>query len=326
MLKKLKIKTILIINLTITVALVAIFSTFILFSVSDVLKNSLIERGEREVAALISVQVRNHITEDIFTEADLAKTQSTFADFFKEVKTNDILRIKAWDRNAKVIAANDTSIIGKSFPENEEFQESIRGEVVSEIKAPLGLENEKEQGYKQLMEVYVPIFSSDGGSGVIGVIETYTILDSLNRQIATAQKDLMTKVVTVSVPLILLLVALFFVLYRKVHNGISSLSSFAKVLGSGKLGEKLNIESEDELSEVAIAMNKMGDNLSQALATKNDLEEKLKVKLLEVQSKVDEVERMNKLMINRELKMVELKKEIASLKGVPLSESDLKAD
>lgn len=326
MLKKLKIKTILIINLAITVTLVAIFSTFVLFSVSDVLKKSLIERGETEVAALISVQVRNHITEDIFSETDLTKTQNIFSSFFKEVKTNDILRIKAWDKNARVIAANDTSIIGKAFPKNEEFQEAIRGKVVSEIKEPLQAENVKEQGYKQLMEVYVPIFSSDGGSDVIGVIETYTILDSLNRQIDAAQRDLMIKVVTVSVPLILLLGALFFVLYRKVYNGITALSSFAKVLGSGKLSEKLNIQSEDELSEIAIAMNRMGDELNKSLSTKNELEEKLRSKLLEVQSKVDEVERMNKLMVNRELKMVEMKKEIAILKGVPISESDLKAD
>lgn len=317
MLKNLKIRTILIINLAITVSLIATFTTFILFAVSDVLKSSLIERGETEVAALISVQARNHLPEDLFTDLDLTKTQSTFTSFLKEVKTNDILRIKAWDRNGRIIAANDTSIIGKSFPDNEEFQEAIRGEVVSEIKEPVGAENIKEQGYEQLMEVYVPIFSSDGGANVIGVIETYTILDSLNRQTIEAQKDLMKKIVIVSIPLVLLLGGLFFVLYRKVHNGITTLSSFAKVLGSGQLAEKLDIKSQDELSEVAHAMNKMADELNKSLTTKNELEEQLKKRITEVQSKVDEVERMNKLMVNRELKMAELKKEIAALKGLP---------
>lgn len=317
MLKNLKIRTILSINLLLTVSLVVVFSWFVLFSVSDVLKKSLIERGQTEVAALINVQARNHLPDDLFSDPDLTKTQNTFTSFFKEVKTNDILRIKAWDRNARVIAANDTSLIGKSFPENEEFQEAIKGEVVSEIKEHLGAENIKEQGYEQLMEVYVPIFSSDGGAEVIGVIETYTILDSLNRQTADAQKNLMVKIVVVSIPLILLLGGLFFKLYRKVHNGITTLSGFAKVLGSGQLAEKLDMESQDELSEVAHAMNKMADELNKSLTTKNELEEQLKKRITEVQSKVDEVERMNKLMVNRELKMVELKKELATMKGLP---------
>lgn len=317
MLKKFKIRTILIINLTITVALVAVFSTFVIFSVSDVLKNSLIERGETEVAALISVQAKNHLPEGLFSDTDSEKVRESFVSFLKEVKTKDILRIKAWDKNATVIAANDPDIIGKAFPQNEEFQKAIKGEVVSDIKEPIAAENEKELGYKQLMEVYVPIFSSDGGTDVIGVIETYTILDSLNRQISNAQADLMIKVIVVSVPLILLLSTLFYILYSRVHKGIIALSNFANVLGRGQLSEKLNMESQDELSQVAVAMNKMGDELNRSIMTKNELEEQLKKRITEVQSKVDEVERMNKLMVNRELKMVELKKEIATMKGLP---------
>lgn len=317
MLKNIKIRSILIINLVLTCVLIAIFSVIILFAVSDLMTSSLRDRGQTEVAALISLQTRNHVPDEIFYELDTNKSKDVFTSFFKEVKTDEILRIKVWDKNARIIAANDPSIIGKSFPENIPFQKSIKGEVVSSIKAPLGSENEKEQGYKQLMEVYVPIYSNSGSGEIIGVIETYTILDGLNKQILDAQSNLIVKLIVTSVPLIVLLGVLFFLLYRKVYNRISALSYFARVLGSGQLDQKMEIQSQDELSEIAVAMNKMAASLNESIVTKNDLQQQLKTRISEIQTKVDEVERMNRLMINRELKMVELKKELAALKGVP---------
>ena len=50
------------------------------------------------------------------------------------------------------------------------------------------------------MEVYVPIINSEGE--VVGIIETYTILDNLNTQIKNTQNDLIFKIIAVSVPLL----------------------------------------------------------------------------------------------------------------------------
>ena len=45
-----------------------------------------------------------------------------------------------------------------------------------------------------------------------------------------------------------------------------------------------------------------------------ELNEKLKSESTTLKTKMDELERMNKLMVDRELKMMELKKELAMLK------------
>ncbi len=52
------------------------------------------------------------------------------------------------------------------------------------------------------------------------------------------------------------------------------------------------------------------------------LEDKVAERTQELAEQVAELERMNRMMVGRELKMVELKKEIAALKGEPRSNID----
>lgn len=314
MLNSLKIKSVLIISLFLTCFLVIIFCIFILFTVNNILTASLIDRGKTEIASLITIQTDNHIPKEIFSETDLTKTQKTFEDFFKEIDTVDVLRIKVWNKNAEIISANDPDIIGKKFSDNDEYQKAMKGEIIAEIKAPVGSENIKETGYSQLMEVYVPIRSFNGE--IVGVVETYTILDAINNQIRSAQINLALKIIAFSTPLIILLGGLFLVFYRRISRSIDRLTEFTKILGQGQLDKKLDIQSNDELSGIAVAINKMSSDLSELLLTKTELEKQVKDRTENLRLKMDDIERINRLMIDRELRMIELKKEVSDLKDL----------
>lgn len=86
------------------------------------------------------------------------------------------------------------------------------------------------------------------------------------------------------------------------------------------IGEKKNFKSRvtegkrDEIGEFARTINQMLTALSGAM----DKEEKFNQEILlsgqKLNDRLQEIEKMNKLMIDRELKMIELKKEIATLK------------
>lgn len=87
-----------------------------------------------------------------------------------------------------------------------------------------------------------------------------------------------------------------------------------RIIEHGDLSEEVqvNIRSQDEIGTLARSFNTMMTKLKQLYST---LEEKVHDKTKELAEKLDELEKLNKLMVGRELRMIELKKEIKKLKG-----------
>lgn len=81
-------------------------------------------------------------------------------------------------------------------------------------------------------------------------------------------------------------------------------------------------EFDGEIEVLADGLNKMTKNLKTSRKHLQEsgivLEQTVQERTHELNQKLDELEKMNKLMIDRELKMVELKKEIDDLKRQPL--------
>ncbi len=105
---------------------------------------------------------------------------------------------------------------------------------------------------------------------------------------------------------------------------------------AGNLDKEIQVKTKDEIGELAEALSQMTGDLkksrkdieeySKGLEEKikertkelsgltENLDEQVKERTKELNQKIGDLERMNKLMINRELKMAELKKEIEELK------------
>lgn len=188
----------------------AVIAVFLSYQTSLTVKNILIDQASSLVVDFVQTQAKNHISSaDAFTLKDPQNTEQVFTKVLEEVKTRDVIRIKVWDKDATIVFSDDKSIVGKKFADNQEFQESIKGEVEVEIKKPLAAENVAEKGYRQLMEVYVPVTLA-GESGVSGVIETYYKLDTLNDEIQKAQ----TKVVLINLGAFLVLALIIWLLFK----------------------------------------------------------------------------------------------------------------
>ncbi len=90
---------------------------------------------------------------------------------------------------------------------------------------------------------------------------------------------------------------------QKIRELIISLEKTKEELGEAKTVLEIKVKARTrELEELA-----------------QNLEEQVKERTKELQKKVAELERMNKLMIGRELKMIELKKEIKKQKALKQS-------
>jgi methyl-accepting chemotaxis protein len=105
-------------------------------------------------------------------------------------------------------------------------------------------------------------------------------------------------------------IALYFIVTH-FTKPISELVTGTNKVAEGNLDYQLSASSDDELGVLASGFNSMTAKLKTSYS---DLENKVKLRTEELNQKLDELERMNKLMVGRELKMTEMKNEIEELK------------
>ena len=81
---------------------------------------------------------------------------------------------------------------------------------------------------------------------------------------------------------------------------IKDLFKIVKTIAEGDLSKRAEVKSMDEIGRLASSFNEMADNLQESYKTVED----------KVEQRTKQLEELNKKMVGRELKMIELKKEI----------------
>jgi len=152
------------------------------------------------------------------------------------------------------------------------------------------------------------------------------------KQLRATQKE----IILLSAGLLALItIFISFVAYyfsKKITNPLKMLANDLEVFGKGNLDYRIKIKTGDEIEGVAESFNKMAgylQNSRQELEeSKNvlevrvkartrelqelnkNLEGKVRERTKELQKRLDELERFHRLTVGRELKMIELKKEL----------------
>lgn len=230
------------------------------FTVSEQYKQTSLERAVTVNADFILSQAKAHLAAEDFEPSNYDARIDTFTTFFKGVDTSEILRIKVWSTDGTIVYSNDRTIMGQNFVDNEEFQAAMSGEIESEIKDPVKAENIKETGYGQLMEIYVPVTSDDGD--IIGIIETYTILDSVNLSIWETTQMIFLVVLGSSIGIAASVVFVFTNLKRNVLSPIISIQDATKRISSGDFEINLKEDGDDEIRDLSADINLMVKELS----------------------------------------------------------------
>lgn len=141
-----------------------------------------------------------------------------------------------------------------------------------------------------------------------------SVLDTLLQQRIsrlTFQKNVIFALITM---MFLLVLYFFSGFYIGVRNIIDALQQVADRMTQGVFDRRVEFEAHDELASVAESFNSVALSLADSNIKLNVGIEKSVIAEQELQKKNEELERFNKLMVGRELKMLELKKEIEALK------------
>jgi len=126
---------------------------------------------------------------------------------------------------------------------------------------------------------------------------------------------------------------------RRITRPLEQLRAGASVIGEGNLSHRIKIQTGDEIESLADAFNKMaqavgssrkaleeskevleikvGARTKELKELAESLEEKVERRTKQLSQRVDELERFHRLTVGRELKMVELKKELQGFKKGP---------
>lgn len=143
--------------------------------------------------------------------------------------------------------------------------------------------------------------------------------------------------VTLFFGIVLIALILVLLLERIILNPLLKLHRGMEEIRKGNLDVRVEVKSKTEIGELVTTFNKMAEDLKKSQAALEEakavleikvrartkelkeltesLEEQVKKRTKELQERIEELERFRRLTVGRELKMIELKKEIAQLKA-----------
>ncbi len=144
--------------------------------------------------------------------------------------------------------------------------------------------------------------------------------------------EMATYYLLLSIAFFLPIILVSFFVSRRVMRPLKNISIAAKRVAKGDFNSYAQIKSKDEFGELAENFNKMVDDLAKISKRKEEEKDILEVKVKartkelseinekleaevekrteEMEKKIKEYEKMSKMMVGRELKMIELKKEL----------------
>lgn len=282
-------------------------------SQDDLVGSSVLSKQNANIAFQKSIKGETYVSDVVISEDTGLPTIFFSAPVKQSTLGRPIVGVAigqfSWPSIADIIESNtskNTSV--QLFNRQEQLISNNHSEIKAFSKKIKGYQNEsipEGKDYSGILDKSLisqaPQFGYLGykGSGWELIVKTPTSI-----AFASAERNALkviyyfAPVVFFSALFLIYLINVFFIVR------LDKLVSIVDAISSGDTKIRAETESQDEIGQLATAFNKMTDNL---LEVQSNIESKVK-------QRTKELEKVNRHMVNRELKMIELKQQIASLK------------
>jgi putative nucleotidyltransferase with HDIG domain len=142
-----------------------------------------IEQQKLVVSSLVLPVVGPYIDEGMLEDGAHDERYGMIEQSLSFLGNAGLVRIKIWNRDGMVLYSDEPQLVGQTFPVEDDLIEAFEGETVAQLTNLGGAENEFEQGFGELLEVYTPL-QLPGESEIRSVFEGYYDVTELRASIA----------------------------------------------------------------------------------------------------------------------------------------------
>lgn len=296
-----------------------VFLSFFLIKANSLLNGELLEMGSSLVKSLSYSSKLGIASEDIVF------LKPYVDDIFTDV---DVALVMIYNEQGDIIASK------KKLDVNEKISPEVMQEIAEtkQVIIKRGRAGDNEEFY----DFYAPILISETPglqSGVEGgKLGGFARLGLSSERIKNEFRVTFLIDVGIAVLIIILGVSGTFLLGERITKPLQELTEGVRAIGSGQLDYRIKVKRGGEIEELGKSFNQMAEDIKGShleleesrnileikvtARTKElqdltkDLEDKVAERTKELQIRINELERFRRLTVGRELRMIDLKKEL----------------
>jgi nitrate/nitrite-specific signal transduction histidine kinase len=210
--------------------------------------------------------------------------------------------------HSKFLTTAEELLTAKQIEQGKERDDSLFASLIEIVEKPELNESEVKFGEDLEKTLIGQLLITSQAN----IDRSYVLVNVSLNEINEAHRILVHEIIT-SVTLVSLFVIFLFLYFSKyIFKPLSKIQTGINKIKSGELSHKIDMESKDEFGAISGAFNEMSDELQKNY---QNLEKQVNEKTVELRQKIGELEKMNFFMVDREVRMTELKKTIKDLEA-----------
>lgn len=162
---------------------IAVTTATLSYVIASSLERDMLAREWNATASYVHLEARRALTSEDFIDPRSQAAQRHFQTFSGDLgRIPETIRVKLYDRSARVVWSDEPRLIGQHFADNPELAKALAGRTVADLQTHKRKSENVFETPPRFVELYVPLFLSPGDD-VAAVAEIYKAPEEVFRNI-----------------------------------------------------------------------------------------------------------------------------------------------